>query len=414
MKTTKIPIKISLSYDILACLNDYFKETASVIREYEAEFQEEETLNFSLMKRFLNTAYYNLRDIDSSFMDQYILELREILKILENVYDEFNRRNIPEIAFDKIFLNKQVEYQQYESKKTINASNLQALQLVMKSLEVKKKNIQKMKNSGTNIEEAELEERKYNKFYVDTVHGLSSLKDENIKLINLIEKFKEKYIDEFIAIYQDKTKEYNQFIRQQLDGYAYEFDKKMWEAAETSFSIRNFFQKANIEEDYSSKTFLKYFIKGLDENKFSQEHKRLHTLLEYLENKAKVRVLIASENKNNSNYIKHIIRSFDKNYSVEVISQPRSIYYRKDLDKIDIIFADFFMKNPTIYKFISMVQKRFVQTNSSTFLCVTSTLFKKHNLVELQEKEINSLLLTSETNKKLKSQLKELINSLHA
>lgn len=380
------------------------------------EFEDGETLDFLLIKRFLNTAYNNLRDIDSTFMDEYLLELRNDLKVLESVYQKFHKKNsVPEVAYETIFLEQQATYQSYKKRMDTNISELYTLKSTVKSLENQIKDIKKEINHCTItkiIKAKEIDLKRYNTYYIDSIHRSGNLKDENIQLKESLDRFEEKFIDEFVSEYGDEAKKYDQFIREQLDGYAYEFDKKMWEAAEVSSSIRSFFKRANIDDDFSSKTFLKYFIKGLDETMFSKEHKRLYSLLEYLEGRAKVRILIVSENFKEADYIKHLVRSFDKEYSVEVSDKPRSSYYRRDLSKLDIVFVDISIKNPTIYEFIDMIKKRFIQANSHAVLCVTSNSFTKENLVQLKERDINYLLATNLSDSELQSNIKEIIDSL--
>ncbi len=410
----ELHVRIPLDRDIADCLDNYFEEVISTVYEYEAEFEEGETLDFLLIKRFLNTAYNNLRDIDSTFMDEYLLELRGDLKVLESVYQKFHKKNsVPEVAYETIFLEQQTTYQSYKKRMDTNISELYTIKSTVKSLENQIKDIKKEIDhcTITKVREAkEIDLKRYNTYYVDSIHRSGNLKDENIQLRESLEKFEEKFIDEFVSVYGDEAKKYDQFIREQLNGYAYEFDKKMWESAETSSSIRSFFKRANIDDDFSSKTFLKYFIKGLDETKFSKEHKRLYSLLEYLEGRAKVRVLIVGECPKELDVMKHIIRSFDKEYSVEISDKPRSTYYRADLAKLDIIFADLSMKNPSIYEFIDMIKKRFKQTNSHAVLCITSNTFTKESLIKLKEKDINNLLATNLTEDELQSKLKDIID----
>ena len=407
---------ITLDRNISDCLNNYFEEVISTIYEYEAEFGEGETLDFILMKRFLHTAYNNLRDMDSTFMDEYLLELKGVLKVLENVYKKFHKRNsLPEVAYESIFLEQQSTYQNYKKKMDLNISELYTLKSTIKSLEFQMQDVQKaIRNSKVtkHIELKEMEFKRYNSYYVDSIHRSGNLKEENIQIKEALEKFSKKYVDEFVSLYAQEAKKYDEYIREHLDGYAYEFDKKMWERAETSSAIRSFFKRANIDDDFSSKTFLKYFIKGLDEAKFSKEHKRLYSLLEYLEGRAKVRILIVSENLKESDYIKHLIRSFDKEYSVEVSSKPRSSYYRKDLSRLDIIFANLYMKNPSIYEYVDMIKKRFVQANSHATLCITSNSFTKDSLVKLKEKKIDYLLETNSAELEIKMHIKEIIDSI--
>jgi len=412
----ELHVNIPLDLDILDCLDNYFGDVLSAVNDYEAEFGEGETLDFLLMKRFLNTAYNNLRDMDSTFMGDYLLELKLDLKCLESIYQKFYKKNnLPEIAYVTIFLEQQVTYQNYKQRIDTNISELYALKSTIKSLEFKMKDIKEDIKNCTILKQIELKDidyKKYNRYYVDSIHRAGNLKDENIQLKNSLDEFEKKYEKEFISMYSEEAKKYDTFIREQLDGYAYEFDKKMWEAAETSSAIRSFFKRANIDDDFSSKTFLKYFIKGLDETKFSKEHKRLYSLLEYLEGRAKVRILIISESQQISDKMKHIVRSFDKDYSVEVSDKPRSSYYRKDLSKLDVIFVDFSIKSPNISEFIDMMKKRFVQERSHAILCITSNTFKKENLILLKEKNIKHILVTNLEHYDLQSNIKEIIDSL--
>jgi len=415
--TKQIKIDIPLDKSIEDCLENYFEEVISVVYKYEAEFEEGEQLDFLMMKRFLNTAYNNLKDMDSTFMDEYVLELRSDLRVLESVYQKFHKKNTtPEIAYSSIFLEQQKLYQSYKKRIETNISELYALQSSVKSLEYKIQDINdeiKILSNSIVIDSKIQDLKRYKRYHVDSIHRGANIKDENIRLKKAMSQFEEKFKKKFVLVYKEEAKKYDSYLREQLDGYAYEFDKKMWESAETSNAIRGFFKRANIEEEYSSKTFLKYFIKSLDSMKFSQEHKRLNMLLEYLESRAKIRILIVSEDTAAADNVKHLVRSFDKEYSVENNDKPRSTYYRKDLAKLDIVFADLSMKNPPIMEFVDMIQKRFRQTKSKAILCVTSNAFTKESLSSLRQKGVNHLLSTNLDDVHLQQHVKEIIDSIN-
>ena len=415
--TIQKKINIPLDKNIDDCLENYFEEVISAVYKYEAEFAEDELLNFLMMKRFLNTAYNNLKDMDSTFMDEYLLELRSDLKVLENVYIKFHKRKShPEIAYDSIFLEQQSTYQSYKKRIDLNISELHTLQSTIRSLENKIKDIENEIETLSMVQviEARRNELKRCKgFYVDSIHQRANLKEENIELKRALNEFEEKFEEKFLAEYREEAKRYDDFLREQLDGYAYEFDKIMWESAEKSPAIRGFFKRANIEEEYSSKIFLKYFIKSLDSDKFSKEHKRLNALLEYLDSRAKMRVLIVSEDISEADHVKHLVRSFDKDYSVEKSSKPRSTYYRNDLSRLDVIFADYGMKNPPIMEFVDMIQKRFKQSNSKALLCITSNAFTKEALSSLKKKGISNLLATNLDDSELLLRVKDILDSVN-
>ena len=205
---------------------------------------------------------------------------------------------------------------------------------------------------------------------------------------------------------------YNKFIKEQLDGYAYEFDRQLWEAAEKSLAIRSFFKSANVEDDFSSITFLKYYIKGLDKAKFNNEHKLLYSLLEQMKSRVKIRMLIISENSKFSDSFRHSVRMIDKNNNIESVAQPRSSYQRGDLDILDIIFIDSSIRNPNIYEFIDMLQNRLVQIKGDAILTVVSNSFTRNRILELRNCGIKYFLSTSKTEKDLQQNIQDIIDSL--
>lgn len=408
----QIQEKIPLSKNVQACLDNYFEDVVEAVYEYEAEFEEEENLDYIRMKRFLETAFNNLKDMDSSFMDDDLMGLYDDLKALEKVYLAFRQRNsAPQVAYDRVFLSQQDVYQKYLTRFESNSHQLSTLKSSTQSLEEQIKEIEKQIRLSSNKASQKKQEdlKRYKKYYVDSLHHMANLRDENIKIKKALSDFEARYEDEFVKVYKEEAVQYDLFLREQLNGYAYEFDKRMWEKAETSSAIRSFFRSANIEEDYSSKTFLKYFIKTLDSTKFSKEHKKLNELLAYLESRAKMRILIISEDAPHADKLKHIIRKFDKEYSVEKSDKPRSSYYRKDLKHLDFIFADYNMSNPFISEFIEMMTKRIKQANSKAKLAVFSNNFTKEALILLKTKGIERIIATNVGDNELQSNLKEIV-----
>jgi hypothetical protein len=201
-------------------------------------------------------------------------------------------------------------------------------------------------------------------------------------------------------------------LKRQLDGYAYVFDQKMWERAETSSSIIAFFKKAHIEEEFSSKTFLKYFIKTLDKNKMSKELKRLEDLLYYLESRAKKRFLIVEESLSEAENLKHLLRSFDKDFNVESVDKPRSIYYRRDLKIMDFIFIEYGLKNPPLKDFLSMLRVRVKQIGSKAKICVIVKNANKDIISSIKKLGISYIVALQVPEQELEQSLLSIIESI--
>lgn len=49
----------------------------------------------------------------------------------------------------------------------------------------------------------------------------------------------------------------------------YYYEKLLWFKASESYEIKKFFESSNIDGDFSTKTFINYYLKNLDESKSS-------------------------------------------------------------------------------------------------------------------------------------------------
>lgn len=412
-----LEFNIPLTLSLRACVDEYFKDISYHINEYEAYFEEYEELDYILMRRFLNTAYNNLSDMDSTFMDEELLGLRSDLNALDKIYTKLVRKDsIAAIAFENIFLDKQIVYKTNRKRMQSNSSEVFTLESSAKSLEQYIKDEEKIIENATltkdSIAQKKEELKRHKTYYVDTLHKLANLKVENSKLKESLENFEKKYKEEFIFLFEEESKKKYAFIKRQLNGYAYVFDQKLWEKAEKSNAILSFFKKAHIEDEFSSKTFLKYFIKSLDETKMSSELKKLQELLWYLESRAKIRILLVEESVKERDGLKHIIRSLDKEFSVESTDKPRSVYYRKDLKDLDLIFVDYAINNPEVLEFLDMLNTRVKQTKSNAIIYVMSKQFSKEALIALKKRDIQNILALNVDTNDLKKNLKNIIDTL--
>jgi CheY-like chemotaxis protein len=418
-KAQVIQLNIPVTVSLKQCIDDYFQDIEYSIGKYEAQFEDYEELDYILMKRFLNTAYNNLSDMDSTFMDEELLELRSDLLSLDSVYTKLIKKDsVPIIAYEKLFLERQVVYKTNKKRLDTNSSEIFTMESSVKSLE---KYIQELETSLKTApltpyknEQINDDLKRHRTYYVDILHKMANLKAENIKLKDSLQSFEKKYEEEFLGIFEEESKKKYAFLKRQLDGYAYVFDQKLWEKAEKSAAIITFFKKAHIKDEFSSKTFLKYFIKSLDEMKMSKELKKLQELLWYLESRAKLRILIVEENLKEKDTLKHIIRSFDKDYSVDASDKPRSVYYMKNLKDMDLIFVDYSIKNPNILEFLEMLKARIKQTKSSAVLCVISKVFQKEVLLNLKRLHIENVIALNTEESELKKNLKNLIDTVQS
>ena len=103
-----------------------------------------------------------------------------------------------------------------------------------------------------------------------------------------------------------------------LDSKAYDLDSALWERAKQSQIIRKFFRDARIEGGFCSKTFLRYFLRGIDKNKVSAQSKELFSLLKYLEDVSRKNVLVLRASSVDALHCKEIIKKIDSTLNISI------------------------------------------------------------------------------------------------
>ena len=205
--------------------------------------------------------------------------------------------------------------------------------------------------------------KSFRKRYVDLLHYLSSQKEKLAKITKAGEQFEEQFYEPFLKSYLPFSKELkNDFIKI-LNSKAYELDCLLWQRAKQSLSVRRFFIEAGITGTYSSKTFLKYFLKSLDRSKIRQETKSLFDLLKYLETFSKKNILLIQKSVDDSKRYKEYLKNFDNdlnittsNHPKEILNSPKNTHYDVIVMEWKLMICVFWILSKAIKKFL--IQKR--------------------------------------------------------
>ena len=117
-------------------IKNYFKDMEAVIGKQPKTINMEEQLDYLLSKRFLMTAYNNLRNFDPLLHDhKKILEKLNAIKELEKAYySAGDKIDLPMIAFEMIFLRSQVEYVEYIEYKNKCLERITVLKILEESM----------------------------------------------------------------------------------------------------------------------------------------------------------------------------------------------------------------------------------------------------------------------------------------
>lgn len=280
------------TYTVEEALKLYFNPIDNIIGEPPSIINTKEQLDYFLSKRFLFTAYNNLRSLDSKIYEHSdIKEKINTIEKLEKAYYSLSEQiNIPQYAFEMIFLSIQPEFIENQEEREKYLDAIPSLTDIINSLEPDLKRGEKSLSNTTNKKLKESLTKKLKKIrgsYVDAIHKRACLKEDLEELINLKEVYTKKYFKEFdkkLSILQVK---YKDMIASILNYKAYDFDSHLWKNAVRSKSIQEYFKASGIKGTYSTETFLRYYLKTLDKDKLKDEQEDLFKLLKYFENMKK-------------------------------------------------------------------------------------------------------------------------------
>ena len=277
------------TFSVEETLLNYFKPIGFLIGEPPEIVNTKNQLDYFLVKRFLTTAYNDLKGIDPSIYNNNDMKNRiEELQQMHRAYIEVKDRiDVPKLAFELIFLRSQPEYLQFIRYKEHCLSRISILGQQEESLfpDIKQKEdlLKSMSKSDENWEALENEIKGMRRNYVDAIHENANISKELMTMTDIKTSYMDKYFDSFVDQLLLQGGGHLKTIEKILNYRSYDFDKLIWQGAKKSKSIRENFHRGGIEGDYSTLTFLKYYLNTLDKEKLTHEHKDLFSLLKYLQ-----------------------------------------------------------------------------------------------------------------------------------
>jgi len=280
--------KQSSTYDVSTTLKNYFSSVEGTIGKTSDGVDTKKGLDYFLSRRFLITSYNNLRGLDPSLHDHKIIKKK--LKLLQDLnkayYAVTEKVGAQHLAFEMIFLRAQPEYIKFLSDKQRCIDGIDIATSLVRSLNFEIENIEaeleKIKSSKKDIE---LEKRlkKARGDYVDAIHKNASLTEELNAMDDLKAIYTEIYFEPFMTELSELKVQYKKVLLKILSYKAYDLDYEIWKHASKSILIREYFKESGIEGDYSTKTFLRYYLNTLSKDKLGDEQRELFKLLKYLE-----------------------------------------------------------------------------------------------------------------------------------
>jgi hypothetical protein len=374
--------------DVETTIQLHFEEIIDLIDQNKELLNENRRLDFLKMRRFLETAYNNLVEIDNSFENYELSDLRKQLWRLYGVYKSFKKKTAYITnAYEQVFLAKQHRYKELRAKLNFNKDQIAILKDKISRLEeqirTKTKQLQTLKPQSDEYLYTTNEVKLLKRSLVDSIHEMGRLTDENKLYVEQLDNFYKAHYEQFKSAFLEFTATYDSFLRKMMDVLAYRFDALLWEKVSHSKTIQKFFLEAGITEEFSSITYLKYYLKSLDTSKLNEENQQLLELLQYLEEKNRYRIVCIDDEIEFLTLVRQVIHEIDREIKVTLSTRPEQI-----LGELKNIRPNIFLINPqmrglhldNVIKYLrSKVEEVEVAFFAQKINRVILLLAKKHN-----------------------------------
>jgi|GEM_PF-800684 len=351
--------EIKPTYTVEDSIRVYLSKYKKLIEKNSNSNKDPKQFDFRKMKRFIYTAYFYLIDIDVSLKsNKELLEAFNYLKEMEKSFKVISdmKKFSVNVAYNKMFLALQEHYvyfnKQFHNLDAEVAHTRKKITIIHEKLQEIKKEVDESIDRESNECKQKIKMFKsLNKDYADLLYKVNVLKNNSKNLKSLLKDFKERYKSTFKVIYLDKIDEVEGELFELLNIYSYVFDYKLWEKARVSSLIKQFFIKSEIDGNFSTQTFLEYYLRTIDKNKTNEENLKLFDLLEYLQAVDNKNIAVVTDELYESEALKETIMNINKSYKVFAL-----IGYKKLLDrslpKQDLIVIDSSIKDLNLKKFV--------------------------------------------------------------
>lgn len=249
-------------------LYNYYNETAKVT-SFHLEYLNRNSfakpsIDYFKLKRFIDTATNNLYSMDPTLLSGLLGKLYQDIKALYEYYATFVKTvKVPSMIFYKDYLNK-IEYYK---KMRIESENLQEKMEHFK--EMMDQSTMKLKTyKAVPKKEDEIQIYKsIKKQNVDSIYYFGEYREKYVKLKSELLSFEKKEEKKFLPRFTELKDRYTNELETIINTKYYYFDKLLWFEAQKSLIIQQFFDEADINGDYSTKTFISYYLKNIDVSK---------------------------------------------------------------------------------------------------------------------------------------------------
>lgn len=394
----KVNTTLSLSLSVEESLKRFFKDIDEKIKKHDSYKESNGTLDYLLMRRFLETMFNNMREMDYQFVTQDLLDIYHDLQDMSSVYDTYQSQvAFPALAFEKVFLSQQQEYMQLKDvndklKKEIDIMSAEERSL-RSQIEHKLSVLAQQQRGSQQYELNAKDVRKLKGQYADIVHKIALKKEQMQKNAERLYDFEDLYKPHFKKLFNAESKKYKEALISILNAQAYVFDYTLWEHAKASDVIKEYFKKAQIVGEFSSLTYMKYYLNSLNAEHHSEEQAQMKELYEYLRQQNVVTILVLQAEVEDALQTKALFSTCTLDVHVEIfVDEAKSIKWAKK-HKVSLLILDEQLKNLNAKQYIAAyksrvseyVQSLVISSHKPEKLGATASIPLKHTKAEFIE-----------------------------
>lgn len=270
-------------------IQEYFEDIANITKFHinfiEKNELSEPEIEYIKLLRFITTAINNLKALDPEIMDDFMLKVYNDMKTLHELYIDFQKRTkVGKIVYRRDFLEGIKPYRDLVE----NINRLEGLKnsyySIIQSTENELSAMKKPKGDAQIAKYKQLKRRN-----VDAISNYADAKQELVRLNRALIQLENDAADEFFSQFENTRDYYIKSLEKILSIKILYLDKVLWFKAQNSSPIQAFFERAMIKGDYSTKTFIQYYLKNVNIGQSKQDgwHAYLKSCLEEWEKDGK-------------------------------------------------------------------------------------------------------------------------------
>lgn len=370
--------EIKVTTTIQSSILQYFINAQHVVKTFEHYLNRHRELDFLKMRRFLRTTYNSLNDIDHHFKSKDISTSFTNMENVGTIYDDFSTKCVSGArSYHVVFLQQQDRYKLFESLLQNNLDEIDFLREQALGYKEKVKEYKdelaciSMQSSNYHVKQDALKllKRREN----TTLVRMGEVKEQNEIIDEVLSNFRDTYQTQFTLMYEKYTQTLKPKLLSILNAMAFEFDIKIWLRANKSEVIKSFFQASEDVDTINSKTYLSYYLKGLDKTKMNDEHKELQVLLDYLKETTPINCVIYMPDQEELAELEAILHADDNGLIIHAYTKAKVALAQAFKTRINILILDLESEEAILENFLSLYQKNSQQLKTKAKIMLMCT-----------------------------------------